>query len=65
MAVKLFYWYDYDTKLCFLEFYRHLIESIEHNIEDFDSFKDKNFRKILSDLYFQKDNLTNIITLAL
>lgn len=37
LAIKLFRWYDLETKLVFLEFYRQLIEDIalSHNIEDF------------------------------
>ena len=39
LTIKLFKWYDLETKLVFLEFYRQLIEegsSLHHNnIEDY------------------------------
>jgi hypothetical protein len=42
LTIKLFKWYDLDTKLVFLEFYRQVIEEgcLGHNISDFATFKD-------------------------
>jgi hypothetical protein len=40
LSIRLFKWYDIETKLVFLEFYRQIIEEscLDHNIEDFKTF---------------------------
>ena len=42
LSIRMFKWYDIETKLVFLDFYRQLIEE-DHNIEDFKSFMEKQF----------------------
>jgi len=42
LSIRMFKWYDIETKLVFLDFYRQLIEE-DHNIEDYKSFKEKLF----------------------
>ena len=48
LALRMFHWFDKDTKLCFLEFYRQALEcTSDHNIEEFSSFKAKNFTQYM------------------
>ena len=47
LTIKLFKWYEVDTKLVILDFYRQLIEETNHNIDDFSSFQNKNFFEII------------------
>jgi|LauGreDrversion4_2_1035121.scaffolds.fasta_scaffold974392_2 hypothetical protein len=52
LTIRLFKWYDFETKLVFLDFYRQVIQegALDHNIGDFSSFKGKNFLSFLRDL---------------
>jgi hypothetical protein len=52
LTIKMFKWFNLETKLMFLEFYRQVIEEgcLGHNISDFSTFKDKNFMSFLRDL---------------
>lgn len=52
LTIRLFKWYDLETKLVFLDFYRQVIQEgcLDHNIGDFATFKEKNFLSFLRDL---------------
>lgn len=48
LTIKLYKWYDFSTKLVFLEFFRQLIEEgCAHNIEDFNTIHDKKFLEFM------------------
>jgi hypothetical protein len=69
IAIKLFRWFDIETKFLFLEFYRQLIEegTNDHNIEDFNTFKEKKFLNFLNIFHNGKQEvyLINLITASL
>jgi hypothetical protein len=69
LTIKMFKWFNLETKLMFLEFYRQVIEEgcLGHNISDFSTFKDKNFMSFLRDLQSKQQEIfmINIITVAL
>ena len=56
LVIRLFRWYDLETKLVFLDFYRQLIEESchGHNIEDFMTFQNKKFLDNLRDLHLSR-----------
>ena len=69
ITIKLFRWYDSDTKKSYLEYFKHLIEEqcMSHNIEEIETFKDINFLeriRILLDTQLET-YLLNIIALSL
>lgn len=67
----MFKWYDIQTKLVLLEFYRDLIEegSLTSSIEDYSSFSSKNFLGLMKDLTKEKSNqetyILNLLAAAL
>lgn len=59
MAIKLFPWYDRDTRFAFLEFYRQFIEN-----ED-DEYENKDFKRAIGDILSQEEFILNVVQLCL
>lgn len=51
--------------MAFLDFYRDIFERDDHDINDYDTFKNKDFFVILNQILNQEKNLLTIVYLGL